>query len=105
PLSLIVALAIVATLFVYFVSNAVLKSRRRPVVSGAEQLLGSTGIMLNDMQSDGVISEGWARVRSEQWRAQSMVTLAKGQRVRVVSRTGLILAVVPINEVEPGELI
>ena len=105
PLSLIVALAIVATLFVYFVSNTVLKSRRRPVVSGAEQLLGSAGIMLNDMQYDGVISEGWARVRSEQWRAQSVVTLAKGQRVRVVARTGLILAVVPINEVEPGELI
>ncbi|KAF3998332.1 nodulation protein NfeD [Glaciimonas immobilis] len=102
PLGLIVGLAAFAAVFIYFVSSAVLTSRKRPIVSGAEQLLGSAGIMLSDMQSDGVINEGWARVHSERWRAQSPLPLLQGQRVRVTARTGLILNVVPINEVEPG---
>lgn len=103
PLPLIIALAAIAALFLYFVFSAVLKSRQRPVVSGGEELLGSAGIMLHDMQFDGVISEGWARVHSEQWRAQSALPLEKGQRVRVTARTGLILRVEPINEVKPGD--
>lgn len=97
PLPLVLTLATVAALFLYFVFSALLKSRGRPIVSGGEQLLGSAGVMLYDMQSDGVISEGWARVHSEQWRAQSAFPLQQGQPVRVIARTGLILDVEPIE--------
>ncbi|PUA18792.1 nodulation protein NfeD [Glaciimonas sp. PCH181] len=110
PLSLIVALAVVTALFIFFVSGAVLKSRRRPVVSGAEELLGSAGLMLSDTiinrQADGISNEGWARVHSEQWRVQSPVSLQQGQQVRVTARTGLILKVMPVgpkNAAQTGE--
>lgn len=103
PISLIVALAAVTALFIFFVSGAVLKSRRRPVVSGQEALLGSGGIMLYDLRPDAAAGEGWARVHSEQWRVQSTVPLQQGQRVRVIGRTGLVLTVVPVKGVETGD--
>jgi membrane-bound serine protease (ClpP class) len=43
-------------------------------------------------------TEGWARVRSEQWRVQSPVPLKRGQDVRVTGRNGLVLIVTPLNE-------
>jgi len=103
PLSLIAVLAVVTALFIFFVSGVVLKSRRRPVVTGQEALLGSPGIMLNDLRPDIAASEGWARVHSERWRVQSTVPLQQGQRVRVIARTGLVLTVVPIDSVETGD--
>jgi membrane-bound serine protease (ClpP class) len=94
PVSMIVALAIVTALFVFAVAGAAMRARKRPVVSGSEQLVGSVGVML-----DGAGSEGWARVHSEQWRVRSMEPLAPGQRVRVTGKDGLVLSVVPV---QPG---
>ena len=48
------------------------------MVSGREQLIGSTGVMLDDSDV-----EGWARVHSEQWRVRAQVPLKRGQEVRV----------------------
>ncbi len=90
PLPLILAVAAVSLGFVFVVIGTAVKARRRPVVSGAEALIGSTGEVLADC--DG---EGWARVHSETWRIRSSTPLKAGQRVRVAAMDGLLLDVVP----------
>ena len=92
PLSLIATLAIVTALFVFAIAGAALRARRRPVVSGIEQLIGSVGVVLSDSQG-----EGWVRVHSEQWRARAGAPLKEGQRVRVTGKEGLVLTVAPID--------
>jgi membrane-bound serine protease (ClpP class) len=97
PVSLIVALAVLTGIVVFFVSGVALKARRRPVVSGSEELIGSVGEVL-----EGAGPERWARVHSEQWRVESAVPLARGQRVRVTARSGLVLTVVPVEQTNQG---
>ena len=97
PWSLIAALTLFTGAFIFFVSGAALKARRRPVVSGSEALVGSGGLVLDDFAGDG-----WARVQSEQWRVRSAVPLKRGQPVRVTGRDGLVLTVVPADTNEKG---
>jgi membrane-bound serine protease (ClpP class) len=93
PLSLIAGLAVVSAVFVAMVSGFALKARRRPVVSGSEQLIGSVGVAQDDIER-----EGWVRVHSEQWRVVSAVPLKRGETVRVVGRDGLVLTVAPLRK-------
>jgi len=93
PRALIAALAIVTALFVFVVSGVALKARRRPVVTGREALIGSVGVALDDVDR-----EGWARVNSEVWRVRSAEPLKRGQPVRVQTRDGLVLTVVPADK-------
>jgi len=97
PIALIAVLALVTALFVFFVSGVALKARRRPVVSGGEELIGSVGEVLDDSDA-----EAWARVHSEQWRVKSSVPLKRGQRVRVTARQDLTLTVVPVDDAKQG---
>jgi membrane-bound serine protease (ClpP class) len=97
PYWLIAALAAVTALFVFFVAGAALKARRRPIVTGHEQLIGSVGVALDDLET-----EGWARVHSEQWRVTSPVPIKRGQRVRVTARSDLLLSVLPVTEADQG---
>jgi membrane-bound serine protease (ClpP class) len=93
PYWLIGSLALVSAAFVFLVGGVALRARRRPVVTGHEELIGSVGVVLEDAEA-----EGWARIRSEQWRVQSRVPLKRGQDVRVTGRNGLVLTVTPLNE-------
>jgi membrane-bound serine protease (ClpP class) len=93
PYWLIGSLALVSAAFVFLVGGVALRARRRPVVTGHEELIGSVGVVLEDAEA-----EGWARIHSEQWRVQSPVPLKRGQDVRVTARNGLILTVTPLNE-------
>ena len=93
PLSLIAVLAALTGVFIFFISGAALKARRRPVVTGSEELIGSVGEMLDDAGP-----EGWARIHSEQWRVRSAAPLERGQRVRVTARNDLVLTVVPVDD-------
>ena len=76
--------------FLLVVVAALLESRKRPVVSGREELIGASGEVIE--ASD---QEGWARVHSETWRVRSRSPLKVGQRVRVAAMQGLTLDVVP----------
>ena len=67
-----------------------LRARRRPVLTGAEEMLGAPGEVV-----DWAGGAGRVRVHGEIWAAQSGAMLAVGQKVRVTARTGLILAVEP----------
>ena len=91
PLILIVPIGIVSALFIFVVAGMALKARRRPVVSGREELIGSSGEVLEDF--DG--KDGWARVHGETWRIRSKQPLGRGQKIRVVRMDGLIFDVEP----------
>jgi membrane-bound serine protease (ClpP class) len=93
PWSVIVPVALVSALFIFLVAGMALKARKRPVVSGHEEMIGTTGEILDDF--DG--SKGWARVHGETWRISCKRPLSRGQKVRVVQMRGLIL------DVEPAE--
>jgi membrane-bound serine protease (ClpP class) len=90
PLGLVAAFTVLNVLFVAAVFRLALKARRRPVVSGSEEMLGASGEVLESGE-DGV----WIQVHSERWRGRSSTPLRAGQRVRVTSRDGLVLQVEP----------
>jgi membrane-bound serine protease (ClpP class) len=98
PYWLIGALALVSAVFVFLVGGFAVRSHRRPIVTGPEELIGSEGVVLDDADS-----EGWARVHSEQWRVVSAVPLKRGQRVRVTGRSDLVLTVAPIEHAAQKE--
>ena len=90
PLALVGGVAAASLAFVLLGGSMALRARRRPVVSGAEDMVGATGVVL---ASDG--KGAWAEVRGERWRVTSNETLAPGQRVRVLALRGLTLEVAP----------
>ena len=69
-----------------------LRARRRPVVSGREQLLGATGKVV--INPDG---GQCAYVLGEVWQVRAIAPLGRDQWVRVVGVDGLVLAVEPTD--------
>jgi membrane-bound serine protease (ClpP class) len=90
PYALIGGFAVASAAFLLAAAGMVARSRRRPVVSGREELMGAAGVVI-EASGDG----GWARVHGETWRVRSPSPLASGQRVRVAAMDGLTLEVVP----------
>jgi membrane-bound serine protease (ClpP class) len=93
PWTVIVPVALASALFIFFVAGMALKSWKRPVVSGREEMIGSSGQVVQDF--DG--SDGWARVHGETWRIRCSQPLRQGQKVRVSRMEGLILDVEPAD--------
>jgi len=96
PFSLVLGVAAAGAAFLFFSVGMMLKARKRPVVSGREALIGSTGELLEDCQP-----EAWARIHGETWRVRCAGALKSGQRVRVTAMHGLLLEVVP-DSIEGG---
>jgi membrane-bound serine protease (ClpP class) len=90
PLSFIVTLSVASAAVVFLTVWLALKARRRPVVSGREEIIGASGTALSDFERDG-----WAQVRGETWRVVSTAPLASGQKLRVTGIDGLTLRVEP----------
>jgi membrane-bound serine protease (ClpP class) len=88
PLSVLVAIALTSAAAIFAFGAFALRSRRRPVVSGREQLAGARGTVV--AVQDG---EAWALVEGERWRVRAAQPLAPGDRVRVRAVEGLTLAV------------
>ncbi|WP_175690096.1 NfeD family protein [Burkholderia anthina] len=110
PWPVIAGLAVGGGLLVAGVSSVALRARRRPVVTGAEAMLGSIGEVLDDGlrpdQPHGAAgpapsAAGWALVHGERWRVASSEPLAAGCRVRVTGRHGLMLTVAPLYDTRP----
>ena len=70
------------------------RMRGEKVVTGVENLVGSTGTVTTPLAPSGQI-----RVLGETWEAQAAVTVPVGETVRVVAVNGLKLDVEPV----PGE--
>ena len=72
-----------------------LRSRRHPVVSGREQMIGAVGRVVADFDR-----EGFVHVHGEQWQAVTDTPLTHGQRVAVTGMQGLVLRVRPATPSE-----
>ena len=91
-LPLIGSFALLSSAAFTIVLALLFKSRRRPVVSGQEEMLGATAEVLDDFDSEGVV-----HVHGENWSAHTAVPLSKGQLVNVTKMDGLILWVEPVE--------
>jgi membrane-bound serine protease (ClpP class) len=67
-----------------------MRARRRPVVTGVEQLVGDIAVAMTDFSGSGEVS-----IYGEQWNAISSVPVTRGQRLRVDRVEGLTLHVSP----------
>jgi membrane-bound serine protease (ClpP class) len=88
---IIAAIAFVAGLILIGIVWMFGRARRRPVVTGVDQLLGSTAEAI-----DGFAEQGLVRLGGELWKARSSAPLRPGQRARVVRVEGLQLWVEPL---------
>jgi len=88
---LIAATAAVSAAFFFGVVYLALRARRRAVVSGAEELIGSRGEALEDFAQ----GTGRVRVHSEEWQARAACPIRRGEQVRITGRDGLVLVVEP----------
>jgi membrane-bound serine protease (ClpP class) len=98
PPALVAAIAVITALVLAAIMGAALKSRRQAKVGGLDVLVGSNGTVLA-VAPDG----SWAQVRGESWQVSSAAPLHQGQGVRVVGRHGLLLEVVPEDELAKGK--
>ena len=88
PYALIGGVAAASAAFLFFVVGIAVRNRRRPVVTGREQMIGASAEALEDFER-----EGWARVHGESWRVRSNTPVRRGERMRVKTIDGLILTV------------
>jgi membrane-bound serine protease (ClpP class) len=95
-LPLVGGLAAVSLAFSLVILKLALASRRRPIVSGREEMLGGSGRVLD--WADGA---GHVLAHSERWRAVSDAPLAPGDRVRTVAIQDLTLTVAPDESGDP----
>ena len=91
-ISVIITFAFISALVFIVVIGMAIKARRRPVVSGLEELVGAEAVVLSDFDRQGRVS-----IHSETWQALSSVPLRKGQQVKVAGIDGLTLRVEPLD--------
>ena len=90
PLGLLVGIGIASGIAVAGVGGLVLRSRRRRVASGREELAGAPGEIV-----EWTGTEGWAHVHGETWKVRAPTPLAAGTKIRVKRLDGLTLEVEP----------
>jgi len=95
PWSLIAVATIASASLLLVALGLVVRSRRRPVVSGREEMIGATGEVI-----EAGAGGSFARIHGELWKLRSGGALARGDRVRVVGVEGLVLAVEPLSKGE-----
>jgi membrane-bound serine protease (ClpP class) len=98
PWSLIAVIAFLSALFILVVVGMAVQARKRPVVSGSEEMIGAPGEVVEDFAQ-----EGWALIHSENWKVRSTAPLKRGQKVRVTAINGLVLEVAPDGNTKGGE--
>lgn len=86
----VTAMTVLTAAFFLAAISLLVRSRRRPVVTGKEALGGAVG---ETIAWQG--GEGRVRVQGEIWRARSTAALMPGSRVKVVAHDGLVLIVEP----------
>ncbi|MDO9417427.1 NfeD family protein [Pararhizobium sp.] len=87
---LIAGFAFTTAAFFILALGLVFKTRRNPVVSGMEEMIGAVCEAI-----EGFDKQGHVRVHSEIWNAHTNIPMKKGQKARVKAIHGLILDVIP----------
>jgi membrane-bound serine protease (ClpP class) len=90
--SVIATFALTSAVLFIFVVGMAIKARRRPVVSGLEELVGGEAIVVDDFDRKGTVT-----IHSETWSATTDKPLHKGQSVKVIAIKGLTLQVEPLD--------
>jgi membrane-bound serine protease (ClpP class) len=90
--AVVIGAAVGSAALILLVLAALLRSRKRPVVTGGEALIGAEGEAVTWQQSEGRV-----RVQGELWLARAQAPLPAGTRVKVVGRDGLVLLVEAIR--------
>lgn len=91
-LPVIIALTLVTVGFLVLLIQLALRARRRPIVSGREELIDSVAEVL---EREGDEHRFRVRIRGELWQIDSDYPLHPGQRVKVIELNDLILKVIP----------
>ena len=94
PLSLIFGLAIASAVVLLAIGGIAVRSLRRPVVSGREEMIGVSGTVIGPAEGGG----WWVSVRGERWRAHARSRLEPGEAVRIERLDGLIVEVSSLTE-------
>jgi membrane-bound serine protease (ClpP class) len=87
---LIGGMALAGALVVMLMAGYFVRARRRPVVTGAHQMLSEPAVAIADFDRSGPV-----RIRGEIWNAVTRVPVHSGQRLRVIRVDGLTLEVEP----------
>jgi len=90
-ISVIVTFALSSVFLFVFVIGMAINARRRPIVSGLEELLGGEALVVEDFDQKGRVY-----IHSESWNALCSTPLHKGQHVKVIGIEGLTLQVEPL---------
>ncbi len=94
-LPLIGGTALISSAFFLWIVRMLMRLRRKKVVSGAEDMIGSIGEATEDFSTQGQV-----RVQSEIWAAETTEPVVEGQRVEVLSMEGLRLRIKPLAKEE-----
>ena len=89
----LVAVAVTNALLIVVLAGMILRARRRPVLTGPEQMIGLEGEVLDWRDGRGRI-----RVHGEIWSARADGPAEPGSRVRIGRRDGLTLHVEPLSK-------
>ena len=93
PYGLIAGISVASAALLCIALGMAIRGRRRPVVSGREEMIGAIGVAHDDFQA-----EGWMHVHGELWRCRSARPVARGERLRVRAIEGLTLIAEPEAE-------
>ena len=99
PLPLIATLALTTGAIIFAIVSMALRSRRRALVGGDNELVGSL-VRISAVQPNNSLS-GWVLLQGEHWQVLSQAPLNPGQQVRVLARKGLLLDVGVVEEAPP----
>lgn len=94
-LPLIGSIAFVSSALFAIVLVMALKSRKRPVVSGQEELVGAMAEAIKDFDD-----QGYVHLHGERWNAITDTPIKKGQRIRVTKVDGLNVHVQPVTDTD-----
>jgi membrane-bound serine protease (ClpP class) len=98
PWGVIAGVSTVTVVLLVAIVRMAFTARKRPVVSGSEEMVGAAGEALEDFET-----EGWARIHSETWKVRSGTPVRRGQRLEVTGVVGLELQVRPVEGKSKGD--
>lgn len=101
PLPLIVALGVVSGVLIFAITSMALRARRRSLVGGDTELVGSLACV-NAVQPSNPLG-GWVSLQGENWQVLGQAPLQPGQQVRVLARNGLLLSVTTVEQPPGGD--
>jgi membrane-bound serine protease (ClpP class) len=93
PTALITSISAVAGAGLLAIVWFAMRARRRPVVSGIEEMVGLPAVALSDFEKEGQVF-----VHGERWLAHTAFPVTEGQSLRITKIDGLSLEVEPHEE-------